>query len=449
MVTPCAAGIVNGNGFVRPLGFFGKANLLKDLPDSHIFIAGEFFSAGGAAGDHRRIIQFCHFFIQETDGVFLHFIPAGPIADGTAATQHQRHTALQAVTQIQVCRSDGSRRNRRGLAAGEEHIFAGITSRLLPAEEGLFIRKGHVHQGKFMNSQRHFSCVDHILPGHMTDFRHVIAVGAQDTALAAQAAGIDRAVHHMVAHNDRHIIVDLTGENAGEFLIMLQIGTAFNAFIAVALDAAACLGDSTFPAVTLDSACRFDAFQIGIQPGLDAALFTSGIAGIQVLGHTVGRERCFLSTERGAQDTLSLTGDELILSCHHHCFVNGKVGMEHVRHFIRRTFQIMGFCIGCSHIRIPDELNVHLLEGSHRCFLYRCRQHRNYGSNQRSIVFMLRVHRHRVHLLCQFSCQEQAEQVGPKYGALFRLLPQESFLPGHLAVLNCGCLQLPDGNTLT
>ena len=62
---------------------------------------------------------------------------------------------------------------------------------------------------------------------------------------------------------------------------------------------------------------------------------------------------------------------------------------------------------------------------------------------------MLRVHRHRVHLLCQFSCQEQAEQVGPKYGALFRLLPQEAFLPGHLAVLNCGCLQLPDGNTLT
>ena len=89
-----------------------------------------------------------------------------------------------------------------------------------------------------MRRERHLIRGNHILPCPVTDLSHVVAVGAGDCALAAQGAGVDGLVHHVVAHDDADVVVDLPGQNPGKFLIVLQVRAALDALVAVALDAA-------------------------------------------------------------------------------------------------------------------------------------------------------------------------------------------------------------------
>ena len=88
----------------------------------------------------------------------------------------------------------------------------------------------------------------------MADLCDVVAVGTEHGALTAEGAGIDGLIHHVVAHNDRYIVVYLPRQHPGELFIVLQIGAALDALIAAALDAALCLGYGAFSVVNLDAA---------------------------------------------------------------------------------------------------------------------------------------------------------------------------------------------------
>ena len=177
-----------------------------------------------------------------------------------------------------------------------------------------------------MGGQGHFSGEHHVLPGHVTDFTHIVAVGAGEAALAAQGAGVDGLVHHVVAHDDGHVVVDFPGENPGEFLIMAQIGAAFQAFLAPALNAPPGLRLGVLPAGNRDAAGTGDSFQGGVQPGFRGPFFPTGVGRVQVLGQTVGGQGGFLRSEGGPQHSLDGAGEQLVFPADHQRFLRFQAG---------------------------------------------------------------------------------------------------------------------------
>ena len=249
-VAPCAAGIVDGNGLVQPFCLFRQADVIQNFPDTanfQVFMGRKLLFTGGAPGDDGGIAQLRQLFAQKFHSIVVHLIPACPVADGAAAAQHQGNTVLQTPAQIQIRRPDGGRGDGRGLTAGEKHIATPVVPRLGTAQKRLAVGKEHVHQGKFMGCQWHFPRGDHVLPGNMADLRHIVAVGAEHAALTAQGARVDGLVHHVVAHDNGDVVIDFPGENPGKFPVMLQIGTALDAFLTPALNAAAGLRHGAFP----------------------------------------------------------------------------------------------------------------------------------------------------------------------------------------------------------
>ena len=98
----------------------------------------------------------------------------------------------------------------------------------------------------------------------MADLRHVIPIRANHLALTTQAAGIDWLVHHMIAHDDGHIVIDLSRQQPREFIVMSEVRASLDAFIAVTLDAARRFCDGLLfavDAITRDLAGRTDAIE--------------------------------------------------------------------------------------------------------------------------------------------------------------------------------------------
>ena len=443
---------MNGHRLVQPLRLFGKADVFKNIPDTNRLVSGQFLLAGGTSCDDCGIAQLSYSFIQEFYSVLLHLVPSCPIADSAAASQHQCHTAFQPLAQIQIRSPHGSRRNGRGLASGEEYIFAGIKAWLFAAEEGFVIGENHIHQRKFMDRQRHFICVDHVLPGHVANFCHVITVGTENLALTAQAAGIDGTVHHMVAHNDGNIVVNFPGQNSGEFIEVLQECTAFDALVTVALDAPSCLGNGCFPVRNGDPFGRRYPFQIGIQPGLHTAFVTTGVTGIQVLCQPVSRKGCFLGTECRTKNTVSLAGNQVIIPAYHHRFIHRNTWEKLLRNGPGCADQIKlprSFSVGCCRVSIPFKLDIDFFQIPGAGFLGINLQTGHTGSDQLRRIGLGAIHGYGVHLLGKFTGQEERKQVSAIDCHFFGFLPQQTPLLCPLAKVQSSRFQIPDGDSLT
>ena len=155
------AGIVQRGGAVHPLRTLRQTDLLQNIPDSDDLSADGFrqlLAAAGAACDNHRVPKFGELRQQELSRALLHLEAPGPVTDRPAAAQHQRHPSVQAAAEVEIGGLHRLRCDRRGLTSREEDIPAGFTARLRPAEEGVGVRKQHVHQRKLMRRQGHLVC---------------------------------------------------------------------------------------------------------------------------------------------------------------------------------------------------------------------------------------------------------------------------------------------------
>ena len=298
-----------------------------------------------------------------------------------------------------------------------------------------------------MDRQGHFSRIDHVLPGHVTNLGHVIAVGTQDAALAAQGAGVDGLVHHVVAHDDGDIVVDLSRQNPGEFVVVLQIGAALDALVAPALDAPAGFRHGRSFIHDRNAAAGDHALQAGVEPCLHAALLAPGVGGIEVLGHPIGGQSRLFRAEGRAQHALGFAGDQLPLPADHDGLIHFQAGIQLVRSFARRANQVifrrsLGICR--NRVCVPFKFDIQTAQIAVGPCHFRCQRRKH-----RLPVRELGIDRHRVHLLRQLTGQEQRKQIQAENGALLRLFPEQAPLFRRFAVLDGSALQSPDADALT
>ena len=98
---------MDGDWLIQTFCLLRQTDLLQNLPDSlylQIFIPGKILLTGGAPGDHPGIAKGLQLPVQKRNGIRIHLIPPGPVADGAAAAQHQGNAALQTLAQIQIRR---------------------------------------------------------------------------------------------------------------------------------------------------------------------------------------------------------------------------------------------------------------------------------------------------------------------------------------------------------
>ena len=109
-----AAGIVKCGGVFHTVRAFRQANLFQNIPDSDDFPSDglcQFFPTAGTSCNYHRIAELGKFCQQKLSRAFLHLIAPRPVADCPAAAEHQRHTAFQSLTQIEICRFYRRRRD--------------------------------------------------------------------------------------------------------------------------------------------------------------------------------------------------------------------------------------------------------------------------------------------------------------------------------------------------
>ena len=101
VVAPGAAGIVHRDRPVQTFAALRQADLQKDIPDALHFqslMALQFLHAGGTAGNHDRrcaAAELLQLPVNKLLDRVVQFIASGPVADGSAAAEHQGDTSLQ------------------------------------------------------------------------------------------------------------------------------------------------------------------------------------------------------------------------------------------------------------------------------------------------------------------------------------------------------------------
>ena len=109
----------------------------------------------------------------------------GPVRDDAAAAEQYAHAARKPRSQVRVGAVHRFRRYLPGLAAGEKDVFAGLISRLGPAQKRLGVREYLVIERELVHGKAHLAGGDHVPPRGKADLGHVVAVGAGHGALAA------------------------------------------------------------------------------------------------------------------------------------------------------------------------------------------------------------------------------------------------------------------------
>ena len=162
MVAPGAARIVHRDGPVQAFAALRQADFQEHIPDAlHLqaFMRFQFLHAGGTAGNDDRPHTAPELLQLPVDKLFdrvIQLVAPRPVADCSAAAEHQGDTARQPAAQVRPGRAHGFRRDRTGLAAREEDISAGLITRLCPGQESLAIGEQHIQQREFVRGERHF-----------------------------------------------------------------------------------------------------------------------------------------------------------------------------------------------------------------------------------------------------------------------------------------------------
>ena len=338
LVAARAAGVVQGGGTLERVRAFRKSQLQQHVPDPAHLAGGEgleLLRAARAAGDHDRISQAGEGVFQLLVHLLLHLGAAGPVGDRAAAAEHERHAALEPLAEVEISGLHGRGRDRRGLAAGEKDVAAFLKAGLRAGQEGLVVGKEHVQQRELVRGQRHLVRGDHVAPRGGADLGHVEAVGADHAALAAEGAGVHGLVERMVAHDDLRVVVDLAGEQSGVFFVMSEVGAGFEAFLAVAEDAASRFLDGLLLRVALliggDAAKGLRLGEVGIELALAGALGAAHVARVEVLSQTVDRQGSFFRAEGRVQHALAHAADEPFFLEEHQLRDGGRVGEQLAR----------------------------------------------------------------------------------------------------------------------
>ena len=438
-----------------------QAKLQKQIPDAddlHPRVTAPFFLTAGTADNENRIAQFAQLPIQEFPRLLLQFCSPGPVPDRTAAAEDQRHTALEPLAQVQICRLYRLRGDRDSLTAREESIAATLKSRLSSGQEGLIIGKEHVHQGKLVGGQRHLIGRHHVLPGQMTDMGHIKTIGTDHRALPAEGTAVHGFIELVVPHDDLGIVIDLLSQQPGVFFIMLQKGAAFQALLAAALQAARRLRHRLLFAVALRryrfplQRCR--GREIRIQARLHRAFLAAGIAGIQVLGQAIHGQRSLLGPEGRSHHALAAAADKLFRLAVHELrqtfrrrkelFCHRLRGAEHI---IAGSFFFQKILCYCA---VKDKIDVLCLQAfefqlkglfiqKHRSAAQECIQ-----------IRLLAEHGQRVGLFLQLPCKKQRKQPGAKNCDRFFLFrPKDAAAPRRLPEAGHRGFHRPDGHGIT
>ena len=143
--------------------------------------------------------------------------------------------------------------------------------------------EAHVLKRKLVGGRRHLALSDHAAAGLQAEVLHGEVLGADAFAQAAQAAGVDQLVGLVHPHHDGRVVVDLTGVLARVSAEAFEVGTDLDALQALALQAAAGLGDGLLSRIAGVGVGRLylwqrqDPFEAGEEPGAaGAVLFAAG-----------------------------------------------------------------------------------------------------------------------------------------------------------------------------
>ena len=456
-----AAGVVHRCRPLQAPAALWQAKLQQHLPDPDDVSALsplQLFLAGGAARNDHRVAQLPQLPVQKGPRLPFQLLAPGPVADGAAAAQHQRNAALQPLCQVQVGRLYRLRRNGRGLAAGKKDIPAAFKAGLQAGEEGVAVGKEHVRQGKLMGRQGHLVGGNHVLPCHMAHSRHIEAVGAHHGALPAEGTAVHGLVHLMVAHNDLGVVVDLFGQKPRMLFVMLEVGAAFQALLAAALQAAPCLRNGLLFGVARlrqgHPAQPMRLAQVGVKAALHRPLLSPAVSGMKVLGQPVHGEDGLLGPEGRVQHSPSAAAaDQPLLLAEHQLLAAYRVGHQRLCHRLGDAEDIK--LLPLFFQKIPREravvckmnvlaLQALALQGEGGLI------QKGRGAAQKAPGVRLRAeHRHRIGLLFQFSGQKQRKQVRAQDGCGFSLHAAEHAAPGRLSVAGHRLLHRPDGQALS
>ena len=279
--------------------------------------------------------------------LLLHLDASGPVADRAAAAEDQRHAAGKPLAEVEIGGFHGRRRDRRGLTAGEEDVFARRIPRLRARKKRLAVGKEHVHERELVRRKGHLVRRDHVAPRHEAHARHVEVVGANHRALPAEGAGVHRLVQRVVAHDDLRVVVDLAREQPGVLLVVLEIGAGLQALLAAALDAAPRFLDRLLLRIAVpvggDATERLRLRKIGIELALARALRSAHVARVEILRETVDGQRRLLRAEGRVQHASALPAHELFILKDHQLGQDRRVGEEGLRHLLRRAAHVEGF----------------------------------------------------------------------------------------------------------
>ena len=454
------AGIVERRRTRQSVSALRQAKLQKQIPDTddlHPRVTAPFFLTAGTADNENRVAQFAQLPIQEFPRLLLQFRSPGPVDDRTAAAEDQRHTALEPLTQVQICRLYRLRGDRDSLAAGEKSIAAALESRLWTGQEGLVVGKQHVHQGKLVGSQRHLIGGHHILPGQMADMGHIKAIGTDHRALPAEGAAVHGFIELVVPHDDLGIVIDLLSQQPGMLFIMLQEGAAFQALLAATLEAARRLRHRQFFAVAFRryrlplQRCR--GCEIRIQARLHRAFLAAGIAGIQILGQAIHGQCGFFCPEGRSHHALAAAADKLFCLAVHEIrqafrrrkefFCYRFRGAEHVKGRSLFFQKILCYCA------IEDKIDVLCLQAFEfqlkGLFIQKFRP----AAQERVQIRLLTEHGQRIGLFLQFPGKEKGEEAGTQDSdGFFLFRSKDAAAPRRLPEAGYRSFHSPDGNRI-
>ena len=261
----------------------------------------------------------------------------------------------------------------------------------------------------------------------------------------------------MVAHDDLGVVIDFPGQQAGVFLIVLQIGAALHALFTVALDAAPCLLRCLRLGIAVSAASdarqRLCLVQVGIEPAFKGVLCAAHAARVQILGQAVCGQGCFLSADRRCHNALAPAGDELFLLTVHELRNHRAVRQQGIQNTLRDTDHVKAppFLFQERGIDSAAEAELNILPFQPAQLQPEGLVIQKAGGTAQEVlrVLLLAEHGDGIGLLLKLARQEEREEPGAENRrGLFLFGAEDAAQPALLPAAGHGGFDLADGNAV-
>ena len=249
---------------------------------------------------------------------------------------------------------------------------------------------------------------------------HVETVRADHRALSAERAGIHRLIQLVVAHDDLRVVEDFTGQEPRIFFVMLEVGAALHALVAVALDAAAGFFDSLLfgvAAVLRWNPCQFLCRgKIRIEAALIRILLTAHVARVEILCKAVHRQGGLFRLKGGGHHSGGTARYQFLFLAVLKFRFKGSTRKQTCKHGFGNTEHIKGGTLLCQEVcsdaagkNKGNVFSIQALQFQSEGFLV---QKFRPAAQKVLQVRLLTEHRDRVGLLFELSRQKQRKQPG-------------------------------------